>query len=407
MDIYKVNKTKISYIYLFICMFLQCFIIKIYGVIDLQVLIIAFGLLLHCRNIRPVISVNYSVPTVVLIAFLGYSFVILLISDTPAAFESFRIFRALMTSILLYFLIKAGRFDFYKVVNILIVIIAIHAVTIVLELIFPSLKIVIANLGSFNKLTAPTRASGLLSSYDAAGAFLIMGIILSNAMYRLKPRAIYMYLVLFFWITGFGTGRTFMLIGSIFTAIVIWQYFVKTGLTIRKIVLGAVISYFGYLVLSYALPLIINTFLFTFYDEGSASNAALTGHDGYYTGSLSSLFAMKTLSLDLVEAIFGTGGRLIAIDIGYYKIIYTFGVLGALFYIAYVCSTYFYIKNKITYFDKRLIVLPLLLLFIIYNLKMQVFLSRGFHELYLIIILSLVNWRKNIDQDRLDTKFRE
>lgn len=407
MDIYKINKTKISYIYLFICMFLQCFIIKVYGVIDLQVLIIAFGLLLYCRNIRPVISVGYSVPTTVLIAFLGYSFMIILISDTPATFESFRIFRALTTSILLYFLIEAGRFDFYKVVNILIAIIAIHAITIVLELIFPSLKIVIASLGSFNKLTAPTRASGLLSSYDAAGAFLIMGIILSNAMYRLKPRAIYMYLVLFFWITGFGTGRTFMLIGSMFTAIVIWQYFVKTGLTIRKIVLGVVISYFGYLVLSYALPLIINTFLFTFYDEGSASNAALTGHDGYYTGSLSSLFAMKTLSLDLVETIFGTGGRLIAIDIGYYKIIYTFGVLGALFYITYVCSTYFYVKNKITFFEKRLIVLPLLLLFIIYNLKMQVFLSRGFHEFYLIIILSLVNWRKSIDQGRLDTKLRE
>jgi len=407
MDIYKVNKTKISYIYLFICMFLQCFILKVYGVIDLQVLIIAFGLLLYCRNIRPIYSVNYSVSTVVLLAFLGYSFVVLLISDSPASFESFRLFRALVTSILLYFLFEVGRFDFYKVVNILIAIIAIHATIIVLELLFPSLKIIMASLGDFNKLTAPTRASGLLSSYDAAGAFLIIGIILSNAMYRLKSRAIYMYLILFFWISGFATGRTFMLIGTIFTVVVIWQYFVKTGLTIRKIVLGAVVSYFGYLVLTYALPLLMSTFLFTFYGEGLASNAAATGHDGYYVGSLSTLSSMTYVSSNLVGVIFGTGDRLVTSDIGYHKVIHTFGVLGLLFYIAYICSTYFYMKNKITSFEKRLIVLPILLLFIIYNVKMQVFLSRGFHEFYLIIILSLVNWRKNIDQGRLGTKFRE
>jgi len=407
MDIYKVNKTKSSYIYLFICMFLQCFIIKVYGVIDVQILIIAFGLLLYSQNIRSLYSVNYSVSTIVLLAFLGYSFAILLVSDSPAYFESFRLFRALVSSILLYFLFEVGRFDFYKVVNMLIAIITIHAITIVLELLFPSLQIVIASLGDFEKLIVPTRASGLLDSYDAAGAFLIIGIILSNAMYRLKPRSIYMCLILFFWLSGFATGRTFMVIGSMFTVVVFWQYFVKTGLTITKIGLGAICSLFGYLVLNYALPLLINTFLFTFYGEGWGTNAAATGHDGYYVGSMSVLSSMTYVSSHLVEVIFGTGDRLLASDIGYYKIIYTFGVIGLLFYIAYICSTYFYMKNKITSFEKRLIVLPILLLFIIYNLKMQVFLSRGFHEFYLIIILSLVNWRKNIDQGRLGTKFRE
>ena len=204
-----------------------------------------------------------------------------------------------------------------------------------------------------------------------------------------------------------------MLIGSMFTMIVFWQYLVKTGLTLTKIGVISICGFLGYLVLNYALPLLINTLLFTYYGEatfygdGWGAHPTETGHNGYYLGSMSILSSMTNISLDLVEVIFGTGDRLIASDIGYYKIIYTFGVIGLLFYIVYICSTYFYMKNKITSFEKRLIVLPILLLFIIYNLKMQVFLSRGFHEFYLIIILSLVNWRKNIDQGRLGTKFRE
>jgi hypothetical protein len=343
----------------------------------------------------------------VLLAFLGYSFAVLLISDSPSYFESFRLFRALVSSLLLYFLFDVGRFDFYKVVNILIVIIAIHAITIVLQLLFPSLQIIIANIGDFQKTIIRTRASGLLSSYDAAGAILIIGIILSNAMYILKSRPIYRFLILFFLVSGFGTGRTFMVVGSMFGVVAAWQYFVKTGLTTTKIGLAAVFAVVGYFVLTYALPLLINTFLFAFYGEASSSSAASTGHDGYYVGSLSILSNMAYTSPNIGEIIFGTGDRLLASDIGYYKIIYTFGVLGLLFYIAYIASTYLYIKSKITSFEKRFIVLPILLLFIIYNIKMQVFLSRGFHEFYLIIILSLVNWRKNIDQDRLGSKFRE
>jgi hypothetical protein len=383
------NEKDVSSVLLYIVIFFQFFTIKIYSVIDVQISILLFVVLLYSQKRMPILSAKYFTSTMVLFAFLIYSLAVIFVSDDASYFESARIFRALASSILLYLLFEVGRFDFYRVSKILISIIFIHSVFIALEVLFPDVKIIMKDIVGFGKDLVATRAFGLLGSYDAAGAFLIIGVILCSAMYRFTSENKYIATMLLFWLSGFATGRFFMIIGSIFLIYYMWRYFFKTRFNFTKIYIALFLSIVGYLAISYALPLLVNAFLFSFDEEALISN---TNFDdtGYYIGTMSVLQGHVILPDSLTGVIFGTGEVLSSGDIGFYKIIYSFGLVGLLFYIAYFYIIYFFIKNKISKSNKVMIVFPILLVLLIYNFKMQTFLSRGFHEILLIIILSLL-----------------
>ena len=392
------DKGKITNkILLFVFIFSQFFTIKLYGLLDIQIIILLAFFLLYSQERLPVLSVRYSISILVLTIFFLYSLIVYLISDFPEIFENQRIFRALVASLFLYLIFEIKRFNFYKVSNILIAIIIIHAIFMILEVLFVDFSQAMMSIMQIDIERSNFRALGLVRSYDASGMFLIIGIILSSAMHRLTSRPRYIAIILFLWSTGFLSGRTFMVIGTVFTLFFIWQYFIRSKLTFKKILFILLFAILGYLVWNFASSLLISTFLFTFYPESGDLKNIGSSNNGYYLGSFSIISYMLSDINNLTEHIFGGGGRLITSDIGYYKVLYSFGVLGLIFTLVYIYSTYLFIKNQITLLDKRFIIFPLLLLYFIYSFKMQIFFSRGFHEIYLIIILSLINWRKRVD----------
>ena len=389
--ILEYEKNKYSFL-LFIAIFFQVVTIKIYSVIDVQILTLLFVVLLYSQKRMPKLSFKYFVSIIVLFALLGYSLAILLVSDNSSYFESARIFRALVSSVLLYLLFELGRFDFYRISKILISIILIHSVFIVLEVLYQDVGLIVKNIVGFSKDLVENRAFGLVGSYDAAGAFLIIGIILCRAMYYFTSEDKYMVAMLLFWMSGFATGRSFMIVGSVFAIFYIWRYIVEAKFNPNKIYTVLFFIVTAYLAINYSLPLLIDAFLFSFYEgerfiPGVGSDSVGTG---YYVGTLSVLQTHTILPDSLTEFVFGTGRVLSFSDIGYYKIIYSFGLVGLFLYIIYYYSIYFFIKNKISTIDKTMIVFPLFLIMLIYNYKMQTTLSRGYHEVLLIIILSLL-----------------
>jgi len=398
----SIDKNFFTYFLLSICIFLQIVTVTTFDFQALSLLAFVFFLSI---NQMPRYGRKYAISTLILLLFIFYCLLSWPFYDAPDNFEYLRLFRALVSTILLYLIFESGRFDRNIVFNIIISILLVHAVIIILELLFPVFHESVVKIINFQRPIVYSRATGLLKSYDAAGAFLVIGLILCGVMYKFTFNVRYIFLLNLFWVAGCGTGRSFMLVGSVFFVFYMWPYLFKTKIDFLKclsILLILTVSFFT--IMRYG-SFLINSLSFSFFGEGSVLTNDLD-IDGYYIGSLSVLQEHIILPKGLEELVFGNGSRLIESDIGYYKVINSFGLVGLFFYIAYIGATYFFTLNTTSVTERRLILIPILIVLIIYNSKMQVFLSRGYHEMYLIIILSMVNWRSNDDQSRLDFKLK-
>ena len=171
-------------------------------------------------------------------------------------------------------------------------------------------------------------------------------------------------------------GAFFLIIGFltqwvlIFFVFYMWPYLFKTKIDFLKclsILLILTVSFFT--IMRYG-SFLINSLSFSFFGEGSVLTNDLD-IDGYYIGSLSVLQEHIILPKGLEELVFGNGSRLIESDIGYYKVINSFGLVGLFFYIAYIGATYFFTLNKTSVTERRLILIPILIVLIIYNSKIS------------------------------------
>ena len=96
------DKGKITNkVLLFMFIFFQFFTVKIYGLLDIQIIILLVFFLLCSQERLPVLSVRYSISIIVLTMFFLYSLIVYSISDFPDIFENLRIFRALVASLFL------------------------------------------------------------------------------------------------------------------------------------------------------------------------------------------------------------------------------------------------------------------------------------------------------------------
>lgn len=388
---------------LFIVIFFQLFGLKLAAVVDLQVIVLLIVTLLYVRFRRLAFEPRYFVSIVILYVLIIYILIVFAVADEPSYHELFRVVRAFVTAVLLYLLLSSTPFNYQRIAKLIVVVISIHALFIVLEMLFPSFKSVMAGLVGHDKILGDFRAFGLTSAYDTAGGYLIIGMILSYSLYSQTINTKYIFVMLLFWVSGCATGRMFMVVGSVFFLFFISHYLIKSGLSYVKLALLIMLSVMAYLFLLYVFPLLLDAYLFA---SGNRDEVSMMYEgSGYYVGTLSVLQGHQILPGNVMELIFGTGKSLTWSDIGYYKILYSLGLVGVVFYALYFSCTYYAVKDRIIPFNKRMVVFPLLIVLLIYNYKMQVLLSRGYHEIYLLILISLSRWRLHDYPLRLAAKF--
>tara|TARA_B110000444_G_C18784115_1_gene568995 strand:+ start:78 stop:1013 length:936 start_codon:yes stop_codon:yes gene_type:complete len=281
--------------------------------------------------------------------------------------------------------------------------ILLHSFFIFLQIIFPNPMLLISAdyvglsyiniiLGKGNILISG-RGFGLSSSFDMAGIINIIGMIICHYMYHYKSKTnlFYFIFILIFYISGFFTGRTFMMIGSLLM-IYITIFFVFNGknffhklYAISLIVLIFLIGVF---------PLIIRIILPTidYLITGDIPGTGDAGIDntGYYYGSLRSIIDKLKLPSDLFSIIFG--GEYLRDahgDSGILKLLFSTGLIGLSLHYLFYFQLFKQFKKASSVDIYRNIIIPFFILLLIFDIKYIVMLSRGLFEFLILLLITL------------------
>ena len=149
------------------------------GVVDLSIVASATTAVLvtasrGARLPRQLVSLGFLVLTIFV-----YSWLIALAMDAVDLYGPLRASRALVASVLIGLSLYNARMDTMSLYRAVLNALAINAIAVFLEFLFPSLKPVITPLVGFDKHFVPMRSFGLTAGYDTSGYLNAMGFYLS------------------------------------------------------------------------------------------------------------------------------------------------------------------------------------------------------------------------------------
>lgn len=270
-------------------------------------------------------------PTV-LFFIIVYSFISIIIHGTYNSFEILRCTRAIITYMLIILFLSSGRYSIKQLINALSYVLLLHAICIILGVVFPPLKEIVLPISQYSKEFLKVRSSGFLSGYDDAGYLCNVGFILTlvgNSLYKKKlvnARALIFLLAVIF------TSR-FNLACMAFILIIIFLFNVK-NMNIKGIFnIGKYVFIIGiFVVIVWSLTTNVGMgmriqlvskypILDSFY---SLMSTSYTDY-GVYTSVISQ---HASINLNLYNMIFGVGVRMTKSDIGFVKTIYSIGIIG-------------------------------------------------------------------------------
>lgn len=317
-------------------------------------------------------------------------------------------FRALISTISIMVVCSQMRVSLTKLIEILSYVLLSHIVAIIIQIIFPSVRIPMAIFFGFERETTIitsllTRKLGLSSSYDTASLFSVSTMIFFLLLYSARKKRIYIFFSLLSFFASLQSSRVGMLIAITFLLL----YFIGLSFNTdgKQRFLYVLLLLFSTAVLFIViLPIISSTSNLFFYE--SNYNFSFISESDYTTGTAKALLFggshWDPLFFEFFDLIFGFGkdptssfgGRT---DIGYVKIIYHVGIIGLII----VCLIYFYIFNKARKIRKNsiknsdeYIMATFILIFIIvllfFNFKSLEMYSRGNHDLLLIVFAFLL-----------------
>ena len=385
----------------FIIIFSALFGPKLGGFVDLSVLGGLLGAILLLTPSRLSVSREYLDVVAFVSIFAAYSLAMVLAGNADDLQPALRGGRALLSTILLgaffYNLGVSNSFSTARLTNVIILVLLVNAFSIIASTLMPELKVRLAGLYGFDKEFVPLRSAGMTAGYDTAGYFCVIGMALASIKAYYKPGAWHPAVTMIFFIAAFLTSRSTMVLACALMAGVCIVFLTKGRWTLKSISLvyvgaGAVILVF------YALPLILSTFSIGSLqsdDAGFTSNFAATDLRAWYE-------SMWILPDEYLPLIFGSGSIVKESDIGYVLIISMTGVLGLICVVLlhlYVLFVVRGINRAVT--SGQLSIDPegralvattivfLILMFIV-NIKNLYFLTRGYHELIVILFFFIL-----------------
>ncbi|MBR4341489.1 MAG: hypothetical protein IKP88_02060 [Lachnospiraceae bacterium] len=179
-------KIAVEPILLFLLFFTEMFSFKI-GNFNTRYAVIFFWLAIGLVRSRKLSLCKGSMTFAVgIVSLLAYSVLIIIAMRSGESFIPLRYGRALITCFTIYLWISTSNLSMDRLFDIVELILTLHAVCILLEIIYPPVKDIVQPISQYNKEFMRLRAPGFLSGYDDAGLLLVIGLVINY--YRNKAR---------------------------------------------------------------------------------------------------------------------------------------------------------------------------------------------------------------------------
>lgn len=389
---------------IFTIIFMSLFGPKIAGVIDLSLLGGLFGLVFLARLKKIPVSREYVVIVMLVAVISIHSTAMVLFNGVEDIQPVLRHFRALISTILLgaffYNLGSSNALSSAKLINIVVLILLVNATAIIVSIFMPEIKPVLAELYGFNKRFVGFRSFGLTAGYDTAGYFCIIGAALSAASAYQNDSARHSITILIFVAATFLTSRSSMVLATMLM-IGVCSVFVLKGRWSLKVVSAGYILAVGSVAIYYVVPLILSTFAL-----GVMRSSNMAHTKAFAATDLSSWYErMWILPDQQVAALIGAGEVVKTSDVGYVSLIFMIGIVGLLFVVLIYLYMFSVIKGLNRSLKRRCLQMDvggrilvwsfmmIILLTFFINFKNLYFLTRGYHELIVILFFFILGLR--------------
>jgi len=320
-----------------------------------------------------------------------------------------RVIRLLLNIFLLYIILSFIKVDTLSVLRAISLSMMVHVFAIFIQIVSFDVMLIMSNMTGISKinLISPWRVFGLSSSFDFAGLYLCIGMLVQLYLHRFHGDRIYPFFI--FFIAGIFTGRIFVIIGGIlFVLSVIKLLFRRSTawlLRLAIIVVSLVVSVGIY---EYIYPILKATVYYSLdlpYD-GIVQITEIGVH-GYYLGSLERWLDFFKIPSDMINLLFGGSDlRNAYSDSGAIKIIHSIGMVGYIIILVFYAYLLIMLKRYAILLSPYLFsnfIVPLFILIFVYDLKVITLLSRGLTEIVIVIFL-VVSQARYSYENRLRTK---
>ena len=115
-----------------------------------------------------------------LLALSSYSLIISTFHQTADYFETFRYLRCMVSTIVIFLFVWKYDLCPQKMVKILRVLLLLNAVSVIMGIVWPEFKNIILPISQYHKFFTAYRSTGLLNGDDAAGFFIMFGLVLET-----------------------------------------------------------------------------------------------------------------------------------------------------------------------------------------------------------------------------------
>lgn len=383
---------------------------KVGGYLDLMVLVPAALLILFAGSGRVVVPVRFYVVSAsiasLIAIWVGMSILINGSLDPQGVLRSVRGLVTLLVLVPMFYM-AASRQIVSKGVAFWLLVIALffNTAAIYAQVLYVPLQDVMAPLWGFDKPIREVRAFGLTAGYDSAGylaALLAASALSASLVFR--SWGWFFFFIVCAGAVGF-TSRTSMLVLGGLVVVVFglskadWR---GNGVRLLVLALGGVVAV-GW----YVLPRV---------SAGVSELAGLSAHDGhdysshYATTSLVDVLdRMAVLPQEFATWVIGSGLIVPWSDIGYIRVLHLGGVpllalmfffYGYLFWMSRSSGKRLLKSSGVILTEERwlrvwlVVLLSLLLVMFLGNLKNLYFITRGYHEVFIIVVALMLGFHK-------------
>ncbi len=325
--------------------------------------------------------------------------------------ESFVVFKYIRTFIsgivviLLSYRIKVEPKYFLRCLGAVLVL---HMIAIIAQSLYPPLSMMMAPYFNFARdedflLNMNVRKLGLAGGYDLASMLLVSSVVLFYQQFFKTKNFLYFI----FAVIALALTLTVSRFGMVICAVTVAYYavisFTKTGFVRLSGIFLSVIG--GAVIVLLIIPILASTNGLLF-DVGTISNVDISYFLQDYSSASGTLYDLTDPNsehlgafkqLDLFQFFFGAGNSSDS-DIGYMQFLFQIGLIG----VSLLFFFYFEIIKRIRKIKtndenlitiKTFLIVYIILLFV-FNYKIQILYSRGFHELMIICFVYLIHWNR-------------
>ncbi|WP_146621759.1 O-antigen polymerase [Enterococcus florum] len=385
----KNEKYEIRSIELFCFIFSMIFLGEIKG-IDIRIIVYIFWIiysLIKRINGKIFFTKRQLIVIILLSVVLLYSSLVFLFSLSNDFFFLLKTIRSIVSALVIFLFFNNSNVSYIKLTKIYLLAISIHALSIILSILSPSIRESLYIFSGYSKKLLPFRSSGLFSGYDFAGYFINIAIFFFGLLiiWKKTRNSLFVYCYFIFLILAvILTSRFNVFVLAMNVLFLLFISYRNNNLSARIFftIINGFLAFFLaiFSVLSMNIAPNLRFFLATRYPL--LNNISTTITDSYANYDVSSTISSQFVFPSSPRFFFGLNERA-PVDPGYINIIYYAGLIGLILIILiYV----FLIKSSLKEADNRLRIFLMLLLLmnLVFEIKLSFLLSSGAFELLVI-----------------------